>query len=486
MKLDDNPGLAIIRKGEGAIQKGIFQLTHRINLQTLELTIREVEILASSLEKRDFKKILETKTFALKRAFSNLMPKKRQKRSWEALGSFIKWTAGNPDAEDARIINKELDKLNSGQQDIIEKQTENNRIFEDKINEIIRTLKELVNKNQDEIFDSLKIINLIFNIDTVKEKIEDINLAIIQTKANLVAKGILTEEELHFIYEKLAEQNINVNSLQETFPFLKPKIEYLGQTILYKIQIPQIESGFTQLLTEPIPIDGKEIQTRYKEVLTKGNKTYATTQKCIENKILLCTHQDVIDISEDACISALVRQKHGNCTFKEKTPTRITVMDNGNILIKNTGEPITIYNTCGTANYTVISNTLVNFKNCSITLQNETFENSKNEFDHPTELLDLFNIKILQTKKHLEIHELSEFHLNSKEKIENMGNQQKIDRWINYTISTIIILSMITGAIIAWRYKSSRDEMKLRPEELPNGPQTSSTNPTNPIQSLFQ
>lgn len=167
--LSSNPGLLKVDIGKAAIQKGSYKVTHLIDLQNFEITLDQIDGIAKDFdENSSFKNILESKITTLKRAINNLTPRKRHKRSWEALGSGIKWIAGNADADDLRNIEEKFEKHEEKLNDLIRQnndQLELNEIFQDKINEITLAIRDKILKKFNVTFTSLEIVNLMFNID---------------------------------------------------------------------------------------------------------------------------------------------------------------------------------------------------------------------------------------------------------------------------------------------------------------------------------
>lgn len=111
------------------------------------LEVDLVDNVATSLGKdNEFYKLLENKISGLKKSFRNLIPKTRVKRSWEGLGSAIKWIAGNADADDLRYINDKFNNIQKSQNSLIEgnnEQVQINNLFEDRINEISKSLTSI-------------------------------------------------------------------------------------------------------------------------------------------------------------------------------------------------------------------------------------------------------------------------------------------------------------------------------------------------------
>lgn len=149
------------------IQKGTFKVVHLINLQNFQITFLQIDNVAQNLgHENPFQNVLESKISLLKKSLQNLLPKKRAKRSWEALGSGIKWIAGNADAEDLRSIYDKFQAVERNQNSLAESnQIEINTVLQDKINEICHQISTSISSKFNETFTSLEMVNLMFNID---------------------------------------------------------------------------------------------------------------------------------------------------------------------------------------------------------------------------------------------------------------------------------------------------------------------------------
>lgn len=144
--LSANHGIINIDQGPALVQSGGFQLIHVINLQHFTVMVQQIERLAAKAKTDgNFGATLESKIFELKKAYNSIKPR-RLRRSWEALGSGIRFFAGNPDADDLRRIEADINNLNENTNALIKlnnEQSISNQKFNDKINEIIATISDL-------------------------------------------------------------------------------------------------------------------------------------------------------------------------------------------------------------------------------------------------------------------------------------------------------------------------------------------------------
>lgn len=155
----------------------------------------------------------------------------------------------------------------------------------------------------------------------------------------------------------------------------------MGKTtyLYYHVSIPKVENDFKKLYVVLMTIQNKEIKIDYNEILMKDNRTYAVVKPCPEFSYLtLCESTALKDVSEDLCVPQLMRDSSGDCVFREVN-ARIPIKNirSGHTLIKNAHPPVKVENTCGMPHHTLSGTILITFKNCSITINNETFENTE-------------------------------------------------------------------------------------------------------------
>lgn len=325
-----------------------------------------------------------------------------------------------------------------------------------------------------------------FSIDLIKEKIDAFNNAIILAKANLVTNNIL-EVELSSVANRLTEQNLPFHSTTEMLSYLSLKIETM----------PQIEIGFKKFITEPLVIESRMINMEYPDILTKGERTFGVTSPCSRTPISICQQRQVVEISDEEYIPVLLRDEHAKCDFKQvkQKPTIKNIID-GMIILKNIKEPITLENTCGMPAHTITAQfeALITFKNCSITLANQSYENIETTAISKYELLSIFNVTIRQRNSEplIDLQELHELHIKNRDELKSLHLKRIQDTWtIGYGFIALIIslvLIIVVTAILTLKFKkktmmglikitSPEDRPEALREGLPTRPRISNSFP---------
>lgn len=250
-----NEPLLLLEIRKCKIQTGTIKIIHPVNLTNIENVIDSINkhIKPNLDNKLGLHSIVNEKVKQLNYNFLQIKPTKitRSKR-WETLGTAWKWLAGNPDAEDLRIINKTLNELI----DANNEQYKINEHINTRITTLTTTINQLIKSTTDTnmiIADELDIISTIINIDTMNHILEDIQDAIIRTRISLPSNRILTLKEIMNIKALLTEQGVNINLPDEALNFVTPKIATKDSMLLYILQIPEMEKELATVL-QVIPL----------------------------------------------------------------------------------------------------------------------------------------------------------------------------------------------------------------------------------------
>lgn len=86
--------------------------------------------------------------------------------------------------------------------------------------------------------------------------------------------------------------------------------------IIYIIKIPlTLSETFKRIIVRPVKkMNNIIIETKYKEILKGKDKLYGIKNKCeTYNDLMICKEADVIDISNDLCISRIINSLNSTC-----------------------------------------------------------------------------------------------------------------------------------------------------------------------------
>lgn len=288
---------------------------------------------------------------------------------------------------------------------------------------------------------SLEILKTISLIDVFITKLNIIQDVISFAKVGVVTKNLLNQDEMDVIYDKLLKQHLYVNSIHESLNYLESSVYYKEDTLYVNIKIPILKHGFQRIYVYAIPNNGTEIVTDSEEYLTRDNETYAVNGKCLGLSNFICKLKDLKDISHDLCIPPLLRSQKGKCPHKQvKSQHSIKVVTEGTI-ITSSPSPITIFNTCKSSNHTAIGSTLINFENCSVNINGQTFENFHIYREEEIELMShsFGLIEVTEIRKGVKLHELA---IQHDENIELLKRSHSETHYFLILICVIFVLAL--------------------------------------------
>ncbi|XP_055623440.1 uncharacterized protein LOC129766864 [Toxorhynchites rutilus septentrionalis] len=293
-------------------------------------------------------------------------------RRWDTLGATWKWIAGSPDAQDLRIINSTLNELI----------TQNNQQFEvnNHINERISYLTGTINriiekmKTNELLTNEITSIITIINIDIINKLLEDIQEAIILSKTSISTNKILSIQEISFIKSLLQNQGVTIDLPDDAFQHVIPKFAVSQGTLLYILHVPRLDNKTSSVIQLHPLVHRNQIINNYPEHVVKiGNTLYATSnpQQFVQKAAYL-------KAINDACIYPLIF---------------------GTLLIQNAKDNL-LRSNCGPDDRTLVGNFLITFSNCTINLNNQSFQN--NEVVHEMDVIHgaLHNVRTTWNKHH--------------------------------------------------------------------------------------
>lgn len=360
---------------------------------------------------------------------------------YELNSQFCFTLIGNLDAKDGRKYEEKINELINRN----EKQINTNIEYENNLNKIIRIITDEIRPSIERSLTNIDILNLISSINLFMENLNIIQDAITLSKLGIVSKNLLQQNELDVIYNKLVKQHLNVNSIHEALNYLESTVYYKEDTIYINIKIPIVKHGFERMYIYAIPNNGTEIVTASEEVLTRDNQTYAVIGKCLGFSNFICKLKDLKDISDDLCIPPLLRSQKGKCPHKEVTSEQsVKVVIDGTIITRSSS-PITIFNTCSNSNHSAIGSTLINFENCTVTINGEAFENFHIYREAEVELMShsFGLVESTEIRKDIKLHEIHELTIQHDEHIELLTRSHSQTHYFLIIICAIFVLSLV-------------------------------------------
>lgn len=367
--LDERP-ILVTKHKNCKIQAGNIKIIHTINLTDLEATINLLTNTAYTNidDKNQLTHIVKYKVKQLYSNFYQLKPSnhRRQKR-WDRIGTTWKWIAGNPDAEDLRIINTTLHQL-------IEENNNQYHVNEQiglRIQQLTSSITQTLTNNK-VIMNEIDILTMIVNIDTVNTILTNIHDAILLSKALVTSSKILSPKEIHMIKQLIEQQGVPVEMPDEAFNLVTPKFTVSDEMLLYILQLPQLEKGESKVIRIlPLTINDAIINSHPEFLVKTGRELFTTT-----SPDEYVQRSSFIKKFNDACIAPLVLGKNSHCNTSADTETRTKLLTDNLVLITNAKNQH-LDSDCGPDNRTIQGNLLISFSNCSIIFNKRKISSSE-------------------------------------------------------------------------------------------------------------
>ena len=324
----NNQPILTLRTGSCKIQTGNINIIHPINITEIEITVDLLSTIAYKNSNNFLTHIVKHK---IKELYSNLIQikpqKHRRQRSIEMIGTAWKWIGGSPDAEDLRILNQTMNELiesNNQQYKVNEELGKRLQILTNAINKVIES------KNRNQIMlDEIEVLSTIIKIDTINKLLENIQEAIMLSKASLASNKILSLKEIYTIRTLLEEQGIAVDLPDEALNLVKPRIAINANTLLYITRVPQLGKEEAQVIRIAALNQDGQIIKHHPDYIIKSRTNFYSTSKPKE----YIQQRSFLQKISDTCITPLLAGTKSKCTRKKQTRTEILELSNNLILI---------------------------------------------------------------------------------------------------------------------------------------------------------
>lgn len=362
----------LMKENDCKIQIGTTKIIHPIDLGVIEET---ANMLTNAFYKKltTINPIEEVIKYKIKKLYSSIQGLKplqhhRQKR-WDVLGTAWKWIAGSPDADDLRIINSTMNDLI----DQNNNQFEVNEHINQKIQELTSSMNLLSAKlyQNEHMMRDWETVNLMLNIDIISELLEDIQEAIILSKISLTSNKVLSTNEISIIKTLLQDQGVEIHYPDEALQFVTTKIAVNNQQLLYIMHVPRLENMTSTIYNVYPLINDNQMISNYPTHIVKSGKNIFIT----ENPSDYVQKSSYIRELNDECVHHIILGKHASCNSTFANHTIQKLITENTVLLSNVINTV-LDTTCGPDNRTLNGNFLISFFNCTITLNNQQFQNT--------------------------------------------------------------------------------------------------------------
>lgn len=494
--ISHNEGYVPIKLEDRKLVKNYVKVLHIINITEYEVTSKQI---FKNIEKLEAKSsvigpmlnTIKHNYNLLENKIDFLKPHTKIKRAlFDIVGKGLKFIAGTMDSGDALEIQTKLDSINLNINNIIyedNKQVKINQDISDQIKNItnhiasqqykietyLNNFTNITNNRisnlEEEITYIQYIYQLNYDINLLKNHIDDIDQVIMTSKLGILTRNILTPKEIEMIPSIEASQ------------YIKIMVTFYKNQIVIILLIPQLtDTPLSKILIEPIPNkQNKSLHIKEKYILVDKNKNifYSTVKDDLK--------KNLIEVKDD-CIKNIIRMEEANCDMQFQEKEEISEITKGIIVTKNIKNTLIIQN-CNDLKINIEGNKLIKIENCKININNMLFENQEKKI-HDHIILPNFLTKIKEkvTFYNLDLEKLNLNNIKNRDRIDLMTYQNHA-KHISTWVTQFVILIILTTLLFIM-YKRKTKIVKINVKQTSSEPQTnaggvivSTTTPHNNI-----
>lgn len=430
--------IATIKRGQGRIINGTFNLVHVINLENYDEALKQIIPLVEKVNSTNLMKPqLEFQINQIMESLKKLRgtSSRMQKRSINWIGSAWKWLAGSPDATD-------WDNILKSQNELIDN---NNRQY--KINrEVMKVTNEVIG-NYNLILKEIKgmdqhLEQITFNkLGIIKEPLNEIVLAAEIAKRGIVNTNLLSRAEIQKILKET--EVLPYFSEIEAIEYAQPKVVTNGQTILYVLSLPKTcNQQYDHVLARSTIKDSKQVHLEYEELFIKDN-IYGLQGKCdTMNNVTICNRSKLKKLDKEHCIFQLLKGKNAKCDFIFNKEEIIEAIDDNTIFLSNFNGEVT----SGNNSRHLIGSFIIQHNNVTVQVKGQTFINKVVTI--PQVLPAIFQTNLTEANIKLNLDYIHDLHLNNTHHIQNLFSNDSI----SLTTDIIILLTIIIFIMVILKY----------------------------------
>lgn len=427
--------LITVNNGIAKIQEGNFRIIHVVRLVEYEEFLDSVKTIMEKKLPEDniFQPSMEHELNQAYDMLRSIHPINitRKKRSINMLGTIWKVIAGTPDHDDFEILKRNINHSSENSN----KQVEINSLLIERVNNITKITNE-INKSlkNTESFGNVVAISIQMKLKIVKEELLNVKYAIQWAKKNVINSALLSKTEISKALQTLSNDKIPFGSIEEALEFSDIKVIYKNSTLFYLISIPLTDQEmFNKFIIRPVKKENKIVNINFKEIIKSGNKIYGIKNSCkIIDSTTICKRQDLVNISNNTCIPALMNNQPPLCEIAESYHIPSIEQLETDIILLNDFK--------GTLNDKEINGSyVIKFHNQTVMINGESYENldSSNVIAsaaviQQTPLEEKF-IEILSLEK------LKQLHVSNTDRIKYL----KTDSYINKSLIALVAVILL-------------------------------------------
>lgn len=430
--ITENVGFVKVKIGEVEVVNSTTTLVHVVNISEIKSILNKIKENIKDLSLHE-EIILKNEIELIESKIKTLMPiQTRKKRGLiNFIGTTQKWLYGTMDDDDRQEI---LDHLYVTDQnlhtsiDALNKQI----VINNSLNKSLNYLRTAIENDRKEINTSfLKIKNAnneivkeiiyldqLTKLKTLEHKIDQLQDNIVSAKSNIIHPSMFTTQEIaqfEIDFYKLKMLKVGIMTCRDN-------------TIVIAVLIPNTYIKTDLKIIIPIPNENKlEIDANDEYIVEIDTMTYTYQENVPLRKLKKSNH----------CTY------HNKCKLTFNNVTSIITLDEETIIVKNAFSE-NVNQNCDDRKFDLEGNFLINFNNCSITINNQTFENKKfvineryfypnnNKFDN----LNTSNVNV-------KFNDIITEHFQNIKQIEELKFHKNVSYGLNITLIIMTIIALI-------------------------------------------
>lgn len=466
--------ILIFHHGEARIRLDYKYYIHHFNLTSIRFHVRSLKDQFENLSKNQFTDLIVEKFNEIDFALKSIDPVKRQKR-WDRLGSAWKFLAGNPDANDLRIINSSINNLIINNNEQIKINRELNLQLKEAIFKTKKAIS-LFNVGSIEIYCTRILFHLNFLSERLNQIIETITLA----KLGIVNEKVLSQQEIEILIADLDKENVTVHTAIEATSYASTAVMSNKLEIALIIKMPKLDPRiFNKVHIYPIVQDRKQIHLPNPFFLTHGKDIYQVNS--IEPIIY---DESETHVDNSTCVPHLLRGNPATCNFTiNPISEQISYLDDQHLLI-NSVTNFTLSSNCGLTDRNLSGSFVIHFHDCHLIINNISYyQRSQKLPGNPIQLpLDGIEVKKHQEVLNISLEHLHKLHLDTRKELEIIRLSAKSISWPHWTlIGGISFSPLIIGSIILSCFRAKTIKVKFNnPRKTGNSTTTGNQQNTSP------
>ncbi|XP_050099576.1 uncharacterized protein LOC126579902 [Anopheles aquasalis] len=443
IKIDniDQPILAV-SKGIGRIQIGTKYYIHHFNISRWKQSMQEIEEDFEELPYNQFTAIIGERMDEIHQSI-NYLQNRRSKR-WDTVGTVWKFIAGNPDANDLRMINNSINDLVKNNNIQVTFNFDLNLKIQEALHKTTQALN-ISNKHSKE----LSAVNVYLHINHFARYLESIVETVALGKSGIFNKNILSQEELAILLHDLDQEHIKTNSIAEALSFASVTITSNAHELALLIKMPKVDPrNFTKTLVFPI-VQSNHTILHLPEIMFLVNAAECYIVKTLD---LTIYKKDAVKIDTSTCAPNLLKGLTADCDYiSNPIAEEIVNIDNNHILM-NTVSNFELITNCGIADRNLTGSFLFTYENCQLLVNKSIISNGVQHLPVKPIPLQLDGIVIKQNKGLLNVSldYLHQAHLETRKELDMIHLQNNSIQWPHLTIfGGIAVMPMIIVIIVA-------------------------------------